>query len=159
MFGGKGRVIFRNSETRTLRAQRGHWGPWLTFDLELSLLPPGKAQPEAVPLASGAGLEPVCGPVASPSLSPLHLPTCPALALAWPLSQILSSGSRTIYPPPTTHPPTRPAATSVPPTCRLPITCAPSHLTWKTPLVQHTRLPLPPLASQMCREQGLGPHT
>ena len=113
MFGEKGRVIFRNSETRTLRAQGGHWGPWLTFDLELSLLPTGKAQREAVPLASRAGLEPVCGPI--PVSSPATHLSSPSACLASVSNPFLWTSNHlpTAHHPPTHQPSCHQCATHV----------------------------------------------
>lgn len=101
----------------------------------LSLLPTGREEPDA-PLAGGAGLEPVCS-TRLPHPSPLQPPTSPALELAWPASQVLSSGPQTIHPPSTCHPLTSihpsirphpsPAAISVAPSKVI----SPSHLTWK----------------------------
>lgn len=100
-----------------------------------SLLPTGKAQTEA-------GLEPVSSRIAShPSVS------SPASNLASPNPHLASVSNTVLWTsnhPPThllpNHPPSHrlpaiPAAVNVPHMCHLPATHAPSHLTWKIPLV------------------------
>ena len=108
-----------------------------------------------------ASLEPACGCVASQSLClrSSYLPIWPQTLTGPCLKPFPLSLEPSTYPPPTsTHqllcihppsptrhllPPSIPDAGSVPSTCPAPVTCAPPHLAWTMPLVQHTRLSPP----------------